>query len=131
MTRLGPQAGIEDSRSGSARAKAPMVTTWLSMQIRLRMPQAAGGVAFITEPGAFGGVMIDAIEEETGILARLSTSGGTSDARFIKDYCPVLEFGPLNGTIHQVNEAIAIADLRNLAQIYRTMIEAYLGRAPR
>ena len=87
-----------------------------------------GAEAFITEPGAFVGVVIDAIEEETGVLAKLSTSGGTSDARFVKDYCPVLEFGPLNGTIHQVNEAIAIADLRNLAQIYRTMIEAYFGR---
>jgi succinyl-diaminopimelate desuccinylase len=89
-----------------------------------------GAEAFITEPGAFVGVVIDAIEEETGVLAKLSTSGGTSDARFIKDYCPVLEFGPLNATIHQVNEAIAIADLRNLAQIYRTIIEAYFGRAP-
>jgi succinyl-diaminopimelate desuccinylase len=89
-----------------------------------------GAEAFITEPGAFVGVVIDAIEEETGVLARLSTSGGTSDARFIKDHCPVLEFGPLNATIHQVNEAIAIADLRNLAQIYRTIIEAYFGRAP-
>jgi succinyl-diaminopimelate desuccinylase len=87
-----------------------------------------GAEAFITEPGAFVGVVLDAIEEETGVLAKLSTSGGTSDARFIKDYCPVLEFGPLNGTIHQVNESIAIADLRNLAQIYRTIIEAYFGR---
>jgi succinyl-diaminopimelate desuccinylase len=74
-------------------------------------------------------VVLDAIEAETGQVARLSTSGGTSDARFIKDYCPVLEFGPLNNTIHQVNENIAIADLRNLAAIYRTIIETYLERA--
>jgi succinyl-diaminopimelate desuccinylase len=85
--------------------------------------------AFITEPGAFVGVVLDAIAEETGIAAKLSTSGGTSDARFIKDYCPVLELGPLNNTIHQINEAIAIADLRSLAAIYRTIIENYLGRA--
>jgi succinyl-diaminopimelate desuccinylase len=88
-----------------------------------------GADAFITEPGAFVGVVLDAIEAETGQVARLSTSGGTSDARFIKDYCPVLEFGPLNSTIHQVNENIAIADLRNLAAIYRTIIETYLERA--
>ncbi len=88
-----------------------------------------GAEAFITEPGAFVGVVLDAIEEETGVVARLSTSGGTSDARFIKDYCPVLEFGPPNTTIHQVNEAIAIADLRNLADIYRTIIEAYFERS--
>ena len=85
--------------------------------------------AFITEPGAFVGVVLDAIEAETGVMAKLSTSGGTSDARFIKDYCPVLEFGPLNSTIHQVDEKIAIADLRNLAAIYRTIIETYLERA--
>jgi succinyl-diaminopimelate desuccinylase len=85
--------------------------------------------AFITEPGAFVGVVLDAIAAETGVVARLSTSGGTSDARFIKDYCPVLEFGAPNATIHQVNERIAIADLRNLAAIYRTMIETYFGRA--
>lgn len=87
-----------------------------------------GADAFITEPGAFVGVVIDAIEAETGVHARLSTSGGTSDARFIKDYCPVLEFGPLNTTIHQVDERIAIADLRYLASIYRSIIEAYVGR---
>jgi succinyl-diaminopimelate desuccinylase len=90
-----------------------------------------GADAFITEPGAFAGVVIDAIADETGVRARLSTSGGTSDARFIKDYCPVLEFGPRNDTVHQVNEAIAIADLRKLARIYRTIIEACLGRAVR
>lgn len=88
-----------------------------------------GADAFITEPGAFVGVVLDAIAAETGVVAKLSTSGGTSDARFIKDYCPVLEFGPLNATIHQVDEKIAIADLRNLAAIYRTIIETYLGRA--
>lgn len=89
-----------------------------------------GADAFITEPGAFVGVVLDAIEAETGVHAKLSTSGGTSDARFIKDYCPVLEFGPLNTTIHQVDERIEIADLRNLAAIYRAIIEAYAGRAP-
>jgi succinyl-diaminopimelate desuccinylase len=88
-----------------------------------------GADAFTTEPGAFVGVVLDAIAAETGVAARLSTSGGTSDARFIKDYCPVLEFGPLNATIHQVDEKIAIADLRNLAAIYRTIIETYFGRA--
>jgi succinyl-diaminopimelate desuccinylase len=93
----------------------------------LEIPEGAD--AFITEPGAFVGVVLDAIEAETGLVARLSTSGGTSDARFIKDYCPVLEFGPLNSTIHQVNEHLAIADLRNLAATYRTIIETYLGRA--
>jgi succinyl-diaminopimelate desuccinylase len=96
---------------------------------RFMLDVSPGAEAFITEPGAFVGVVLDAIAEETGIAAKLSTSGGTSDARFIKDYCPVLEFGPLNTTIHQVNEAIALTDLRSLAAIYRTIIESYLERA--
>ena len=57
-----------------------------------------GAEAFITEPGAFVGLVQDAVEQETGLVPKLSTSGGTSDARFIKNYCPVLEFGPTNAT---------------------------------
>ena len=53
-----------------------------------------GADVFITEPGSFVGLVQDAVERETGVLPKLSTSGGTSDARFVKDYCPVLEFGP-------------------------------------
>ena len=74
---------------------------------------------------AFLGVVLDSIAEETGVPAKLSTSGGTSDARFIKSYCPVLEFGPSNATIHQVDERIAIEELRALSRIYRAIIEKY------
>jgi succinyl-diaminopimelate desuccinylase len=81
--------------------------------------------AFVTAPGPFLGVVLDSIAEETGVSAKLSTSGGTSDARFIKDYCPVLEFGPTNATIHQVDERIAIAELRALSRIYRAIIGKY------
>lgn len=84
--------------------------------------------AFVTEPGPFLGVILDAIEEETGTIARLSTSGGTSDARFIKNYCPVLELGPLNQTIHKIDERIAIEDLRGLSRIYYDIIENYARR---
>jgi succinyl-diaminopimelate desuccinylase len=86
-----------------------------------------GAEAFITEPGAFVGLVQDAIEQETGILAKLSTSGGTSDARFVKDYCPVLEFGPTNATIHQVDERIDVEELKATAQIYRRIIDAYFN----
>ena len=85
--------------------------------------------AFVTEPGPFLGIVLDAIQGETGVSPKLSTSGGTSDARFIKDYCPVLEFGPTNATIHQVDERIDIAELRALARIYRDIIENYFGLA--
>jgi succinyl-diaminopimelate desuccinylase len=86
-----------------------------------------GAEAFITEPGAFVGLVQDAIADETGVAAKLSTSGGTSDARFVKDYCPVLEFGPTNATIHQTDERISVAELQATTRIYRRIIEKYFG----
>lgn len=86
-----------------------------------------GAEAFITEPGSFVGLVQDAVQEETGLLPKLSTSGGTSDARFVKDYCPVLEFGPTNATIHQVDERISVEELKATTQIYRRIIEKYFS----
>ncbi len=86
-----------------------------------------GADAFITEPGAFVGVVIDAVQEETGLVPKLSTSGGTSDARFIKDYCPVLEFGPTNATIHETDERISVAELQATTRIYRGVIDRYFS----
>ncbi len=86
-----------------------------------------GAEAFITEPGSFVGLVQDAVQEETGLLPKLSTSGGTSDARFVKDYCPVLEFGPTNTTIHQVDERISVEELKATTQIYRRIIEKYFS----
>jgi len=87
--------------------------------------ESLGAEAFVTEPGPFLGIVLDSIAEETGVSAKLSTSGGTSDARFVKAYCPVLEFGPTNATIHQVDERIVIDELRTLTRIYRSIIEKY------
>ena len=86
-------------------------------------------VAFMTEPDAFVGFMVEAIEAETGIRPKLSTTGGTSDARFIKSYCPVVEFGLVGQTMHQVDERVSIADLDRLTAIYRGVLERYF--APR
>jgi succinyl-diaminopimelate desuccinylase len=86
-----------------------------------------GADAFITEPGPFVGLVQDAVERETGVLPKLSTSGGTSDARFIKDYCPVLEFGPTNATIHQTDERISIDELRATQGIYGRIIADYFS----
>jgi succinyl-diaminopimelate desuccinylase len=83
--------------------------------------------AFYTEPGAFVGIVQDAVTDETGLVPVPSTSGGTSDARFIKDYCPVVEFGPTNATIHQTDERIAIAELDATKRIYRRVIERYFN----
>ena len=86
-----------------------------------------GAEAFTTEPGAFVGLVQDAVQEETGLLPKLSTSGGTSDARFVKDYCPVLEFGPTNATIHQVDERLSVEELQATTRIYAGIIETYFN----
>ena len=83
---------------------------------------------FLTEPGPLVDVVARTIAAETGIEPELSTSGGTSDARFIKDFCPVVEFGPVNRTIHQANENIAVDDLRALTRIYGAVLERYFAQ---
>jgi succinyl-diaminopimelate desuccinylase len=89
--------------------------------------QPSNADVFLTEPGPFTDLAISAITEITGRKPKLSTSGGTSDARFIKDYCPVLEFGLVGQTMHQVDECAPVADLLTLTAIYRRIIERYLG----
>ena len=84
------------------------------------------GEAFLTAPGAFSAIVSAAIEAETGLVPELSTSGGTSDARFLKVLCPVIEFGLSNATMHKRDEAVAVADLEALAQVYRRIAEAAL-----
>ncbi len=84
------------------------------------------GEAFLTPPGAFSQLISDAIESETGLVPELSTTGGTSDARFLKDLCPVIEFGLLNATMHKRDEAVALADLEQLARIYARIARAAL-----
>ena len=86
-----------------------------------------GADAFLTAPGPFVGLVQDAVHAETGVLPKLSTSGGTSDARFIKDYCPVLEFGPTNATIHQTDERISIDELRITQRVYGRILDAYFS----
>jgi succinyl-diaminopimelate desuccinylase len=82
---------------------------------------------FVTEPGPFTDLAVAAIEEVTGRKPELSTSGGTSDARFIASYCPVIEFGLVGQTMHQIDERAAVSDLEKLTRIYRGMLERYFG----
>jgi succinyl-diaminopimelate desuccinylase len=89
--------------------------------------QPSNADVFVTKPGPFTELAVAAIAEVTGRKPKLSTSGGTSDARFIKDYCPVLEFGLVGATMHQVDECAPLADLRTLTTIYRRIIETYFG----
>jgi succinyl-diaminopimelate desuccinylase len=85
------------------------------------------GEPFLTQPGAFSQMVAEAAKAETGMTPLASTSGGTSDARFLKDLCPVIEFGPPNATMHKRDEAIALDDLAALARIYRRVAEAALA----
>ena len=89
------------------------------------MPNAAE--AFLTQAGGFTDLLVDTVEEETGRRPELSTTGGTSDARYIKDYCPVLEFGLVGRTMHQVDEHVPTADLTMLAAICRRILDRYFG----
>jgi succinyl-diaminopimelate desuccinylase len=86
-----------------------------------------GGRPFITAPGRLVSALSAAIQAEAGITPELSTSGGTSDGRFIADICPeVVEFGPVNATIHKIDECVAIADIEPLARIYAATFRTLL-----
>jgi succinyl-diaminopimelate desuccinylase len=112
----------------------------LAAEIERRLREAAGNsvryeivfdptnaVAFLTEPGPFVAMVADAVEAETGRRPALSTTGGTSDARFIKSYCPVVEYGVVGQTMHQVDECVAVADLIVLEAITHRLLKAYFG----
>jgi succinyl-diaminopimelate desuccinylase len=110
----------------------------LGAEIRRRLEAAAGNAvrfsldlqpsnspAFLTQPDAFVDRVAEAIEAETGRRPALSTTGGTSDARFIKDACPVIEFGLVGRTMHETDERVAVADLDRLTAIYGRVLDAY------
>jgi succinyl-diaminopimelate desuccinylase len=112
------------------------LSAWLEAE-RARAAEGFGGTlsldihvsgeAFFTAPGPFTTLVQDACEAVTGRRPELSTTGGTSDARFIKDYCPVCEFGLVGATMHQVNEQVAVADIATLTDIYRELISRYFA----
>ncbi len=112
----------------------------LGDEIRRRLEEAAGNdvrfsldlqpsnaPAFLTKPDAFVDLVADAIQAETGRRPALSTTGGTSDARFIKDACPVIEFGLVGQTMHEVDERVAVDDLDRLTRIYARVLDAYFN----
>jgi succinyl-diaminopimelate desuccinylase len=112
----------------------------LKKMIEQRAAKAAGGKikfafkwepsnagVFVTKPGPFTELVTEAITKATGHKPELSTSGGTSDARFITHYCPVVEFGLVGQTMHQIDERVPIADLRALTAIYRAILDRYFA----
>jgi succinyl-diaminopimelate desuccinylase len=115
------QASLKTMIETRARAAAPAPTQW-----RIDW-EPSNADSFLAEPGAFLDLVVGAVAEATGRPPKLSTTGGTSDARFIKNYCPVLELGLVGRTMHQTDEQTAVADLALLTGVYRRILERYFG----
>ena len=114
----------------------PTIETWLRDLCTTAASEAGASIeltfhgtgdVFFTQPGPLVDAMTAAVHGVTGKVPKLSTSGGTSDARFIQAHCPVIEFGLVNRTIHQIDEHCAIDDLQQLTTIYESMIEEYFA----
>jgi succinyl-diaminopimelate desuccinylase len=112
------------------------LTAWLTGQMRqvaaetgidIAMTTRVSGESFLTPPGALSQLVSDAVEAETGLVPAASTTGGTSDARFIRDHCPVVEFGLVGKTMHQVDECVEIDQIPRLAAIYRRLLQDYFA----
>jgi succinyl-diaminopimelate desuccinylase len=88
----------------------------------MRLETEVSGTSFVTPPGPFTDLVVAAVTAETGLAPELSTSGGTSDARFIKDHCPVVEFGLVGATMHGVDERAEIAQIAALKRVYARML---------
>ncbi|MFP4004631.1 MAG: succinyl-diaminopimelate desuccinylase [Alphaproteobacteria bacterium] len=89
---------------------------------------ACSGEAFLTEPGDFTRLVADAVSDVTGQTPELSTTGGTSDARFIRAVCPVAEFGLVNRTMHRTDEQTPLTDLETLTRVYEAVLTRYFSR---
>jgi succinyl-diaminopimelate desuccinylase len=121
---------FNDSHSGASlsdwlRAHAAAVQAETGVQISLRI--TISGESFLTPPGDFSALVARAVQAETGRVPEYSTSGGTSDARFVKDHCPVVEFGLVGKTMHQVDERVEVAQIHALKAIYARVLRDYFA----
>lgn len=121
---------FNDSHSGEsltawlrAEANAVQEATGVGIEIRVSI----SGDSFVTEPGDFTALVARAVRAETGIAPEPSTSGGTSDARFIKNHCPVVEFGLVGKTMHQVDERVEVSQIVKLKAIYGRILRDYFA----
>jgi succinyl-diaminopimelate desuccinylase len=117
---------FNDGHSGAS------LTAWVRATLsryaeRFDLESSISGESFVTKPGPLVDILRNAIKGATGVDPKLDTGGGTSDARFIANYCPVAEFGLVGATMHQTDERVPVAELRDLARIYRDIIAAFLA----
>ena len=97
---------------------------------RIALQSIIGARAFLTKPGAFTELVAKAVTRTTNLAPQMSTTGGTSDARFIKDVCPVVELGLAGSTMHKVDECVPVADIRRLSDIYAHLLADYFANPP-
>ena len=121
---------FNDAHSGAS------LTTWLQTEaarvqarsgVTLDLRITISGESFITPPGALSDLISSAVFAEIGVTPGLSTSGGTSDARFVKDHCPVVEFGLVGKTMHQVDERVLVGQIHQLKAIYGRILRDYFA----
>jgi succinyl-diaminopimelate desuccinylase len=121
---------FNDSHSGAS------LTDWLRGQaesvaeefgVRIDMQVKISGESFLTPPGPLSDLVSGSVEAVTGLRPVLSTTGGTSDSRFVRDHCPVVEFGLVGKTMHQVDERVEIAQIHQLKEIYARILRDYFG----
>ncbi|MEM7719488.1 MAG: succinyl-diaminopimelate desuccinylase [Pseudomonadota bacterium] len=121
---------FNDTHSGASltqwiEAEVAKVSDHFDMKIDTRVK--ISGESFLTQPGPLSELVSAAIVAETGLTPALSTSGGTSDARFVKNHCPVVEFGLVGKSMHQVDERVWVQDIPRLKAIYRRILEGYFA----
>ena len=121
---------FNDAHSGASltdwlRAEADKIEAEFGTTVEMKVK--ISGESFITPPGARSDLVSNAVEAETGIKPELSTTGGTSDARFVKSHCPVVEFGLVGKTMHQVDECVEVAQIHQLKAIYSRILKDYFA----
>ena len=129
-TRATVNIRFNDMHSGGS------LTTWLEEQaaairdsfgVQVELKVKISGESFITPPGDLSDLVSKAVQAETGVTPELSTSGGTSDARFMKHHCPVVEFGLVGQSMHEVDENVEVAQIHQLKSIYTRILKDYFA----
>ena len=111
------------SLEAELKSRAARVTD--ATGVSLTIDSYVSGEAFLTQPGPFVDLVQSVVTQETNRQPVLSTSGGTSDARFVKNHCPVVEFGLVGAYMHQVDERVPVAQVQQLKTIYQRILEKY------
>ncbi len=114
-------ASLSDWLQAEARAVAESYEVDVDVRIKI------SGESFLTPPGPLSDLVAQAVEAETGIRPEMSTTGGTSDARFVKNHCPVVEFGLVGRTMHQVDECVEVAQIEQLKAVYGRILRDYFA----